>query len=341
MPPSPTRRAVLGFGVAAGAALGLSACGIRLEDDAPRVPLIPARQEIQGEDFLIGLWLSSGDLAAQAQALGGAPTSLPARLAAIHRDQSEVLHTELLRLGVPQRVLDQATHQHSATATTSPTTSSGRTPTSGTATSGTSTMGPPPPASPQSGVQGLAAAEAADVGTAALTGAASLPSDEVPLAGSAVAQRAAAAALLGAPVETPEPAWKARSLAASFLETTRSAVYGFQVVAAQSPGGAQSRLARSTLATLEARARTQASLAGDAAGPPALGYPLPFTVTTPSAARRLAVSLLTQLRAALARDLGSAGRDVEALGSVVDWLAETEVLASRWGVPLAPFPGLR
>jgi hypothetical protein len=24
----------------------------------------------------------------------------------------------------------------------------------------------------------------------------------------------------------------------------------------------------------------------------------------------------------------------------VQWLADTEVLASRWGIPLAPFPGL-
>jgi len=50
--------------------------------------------------------------------------------------------------------------------------------------------------------------------------------------------------------------------------------------------------------------------------------------------------VLTDLRAAVARELGSAGGDVGPLGAVVQWLADTEVLASRWGVALAPFPGL-
>jgi hypothetical protein len=297
------------------------------------VPLIPARNPVPGEAFLIGLWQSSGELAAHAASLGGAATSLPARLAAIHRTQYDVLHTELLRLGVPPGVLDEAA-KHGSSATTSATTST-------TSSKGTTAPTPSTPSVPHAGPLGLAAAESEDVGTAAFTGAASLPASAEPLAGSTLAQRAAAAALLGAPVVVPEPAWKHLSLAASFLETTRSAVYGFEVVAAQSPTGAQRTLALATLAALQARAETQAALAADAAGPPDLGYPLPFRVTTPSAARRLAVSLLTELRAALARDLGSAGGDAEPLGSVVHWLADTEVLASRWGVALAPFPGLQ
>src|SRR4029079_8058866 len=92
MPPSPTRRAVLGLGMFAAGSLGLAACGIRLEDDAPRVPLIPARNPVPVEVCLIGLRQSSGELAAHAASLGGAPTSLPARLAAIHRTQYDVLH---------------------------------------------------------------------------------------------------------------------------------------------------------------------------------------------------------------------------------------------------------
>jgi hypothetical protein len=347
LPPFPTRRAVLGLGALAAGSLGLAACGIRLEDDAPRVPLVPARDPIPGEAFLIGLWQSSGDLATQAAALGGAATSLPARLAAIHRSQYDVLHAELLRLGVPQRVLDEAT-RHTTASSSTPGTA-----TAGSATSaGSATGGPTAPSAPQGGVLGLAAAEAADLGTAALSGASSLPASAVPLASSALAQRSAAATLLGAPVEVPEPTWRGKSLAASFLETTRSAVYGFEVVAAQSPTGAQHTLARTTLAQLQARGQTQTTLAGDAAGPPALGYPLPFRVTTPSAARRLAVNLVTELRAALARDLGSAAAlardpgatdhgDTAPLASVVDWLADTEVLASRWGVALEPFPGLQ
>jgi hypothetical protein len=49
---------------------------------------------------------------------------------------------------------------------------------------------------------------------------------------------------------------------------------------------------------------------------------------------------MTELRAANARELEAAGDDVGPLSSVVHWLADTEVLASRWGVALAPFPGL-
>jgi hypothetical protein len=331
MPASPSRRAVLATGMAGVGALALSACGIRLEDDAPRVPLIPTRTPVTGEAYLIHLWLSSGELAEQAKSLGGASTSLPARLAAVHRTQSQVWQAELLQLGVPQHVLDEAQRQAS-TATRS----------AATATAGSSSSGPrSETTSPVGGPLGLAAAEAQDLGTAAFVSAAAVTTSAVPLAGSTLAQRAAAAALLGVPVTAPVPAWTAPSLAASFLESTRAAVYGFQVVAAQSPTGAQRTLSRNTLAQLQARAQAQESLAGSAAGPPALGYPLPFPVTTPTEARRLAVELLTELRAALARDLGSAARNHGPFGSLVHWLADTEVLASRWGVLLAPFPGLQ
>jgi hypothetical protein len=162
----------------------------------------------------------------------------------------------------------------------------------------------------------------------------------IPLVGSVLAQRAAAASLLGAPTTWPEPTWSAPSLAASYLESTRAAVYAFEVVAAQSPTGAQHTLALATLAALESRGQDQESLAGASAGPPALGYPLPFPVTTPAAARKLAVQVLTDLRASVARDLGSTAGDIGPLGALVQWLADTEVLASRWGVPLAAFPGL-
>jgi hypothetical protein len=117
-------------------------------------------------------------------------------------------------------------------------------------------------------------------------------------------------------------------------------VYAFEVVAAQSPSGAQHTLALATLSALESRAQDQESLAGASAGPPALGYPLPFPVTTAATARRLAVQVLTDLRASVARDLGSTGGDIGPLGALVQWLADTEVLASQWGVRLSAFPGL-
>ncbi len=334
--PLPTRRRVLDLGLRLGAgafvAASLAGCGIRLEDDAPRVPGLPRRQPVPGEAFLLTLRQHSTDLAVQARALGGSSKALPARLAVLHTRQAAVLETELVRLGVPRTVLDApgatATLQ-TGTATTSATTST---------TSGAPT-GPSAPGA-TTGPEALAASEAADLGPAAIAALAEVGPQTVSLAGALVAQRAAAATLLGEPASWPEPTWSQPSLAASYLESTRAAAYAFEVVAAQSPKGAQRTLALGTLATLRARGSQQESLAGAAATPPALGYPLPFTVTTPTAARKLAVQVLTDLRAAVARDLGSTGGEVGPLGAVVQWLADTEVLASRWGVALEPFPGL-
>ena len=323
VPPLPTRRRVLGLGVRLGAgalvAASFAGCGIRLEDDAPRVPGLPTRRPVAGEAYLITLRRHSADLAAQARALGGPARSVPARLAVLHTRQAAVLETELLRLGVPRAVLDAP----AVTATPGATTTSAATSTAGTG-----------------GPAALAASEATDLGPAAIAALGRVVPETLPLAGALLAQRAAAAALLGEAATWPEPTWSEPSLAASHLESTRAATYAFEVVAAQSPKGAQRTLALSTLGTLQARERRQEALAGAAGNPPALGYPLPFTVTTPAAARALAVKVLIDLRAAVARELGSTGGEVGPLGAVVQWLADTEVLASRWGVALEPFPGL-
>ena len=328
--PRPTRRRVLSMGLQLGGgavvAASLTACGIRLEDDAPRLPGLPTRQPVAGEAWLLTLRQHCTDLAGQARALGGSSRSVPARLATLHTRQAAVLETELLRLGVPRTVLDApvatATPGASPSATTTTTTST------------------PSSASGAAGLAALAAAEATDLGPAAITALGTVVPESMPLAGAVLAQRAAAATLLGEAATWPEPTWSEPSLAASYLESTRAATYAFEVVAAQSPKGAQRTLALGTLATLQARAGQQEALAGAAATPPALGYPLPFTVTTPAAARTLAVRVLTDLRAAVARELASTGGEVGPLGAVVQWLADTEVLASRWGVALEPFPGL-
>lgn len=335
MPQRPARRAVLTGGIGAAslslAAMSLAACGIRLEDDAPRVPLVPTRGPLPGEAFMVGLWRSSATLAEQAGALGGAGAALPARLATLHRQQVDILGAELRRLGVPQKVLDDArspstpatTSGSSGTPTTSPTPSS--------PSSSTGTAGP----------AGLAVAERADVAAEAFTALATVPDSATALVGAALAQRLAAAALLGgSSPAVPPPTWEASTVAASFLSTTRAAVYAFEVVAAQSPSGAQETLAAVTLSALRARARVQEALAGASASPAPLGYDLPSGVTTPAAARTLAIGTLTGLRSACAREVSAAVPDPGPVASAVQWLADTEVLASRWGVPLAPFPGL-
>ena len=344
MPPAaarPDRRALLTAGLGTLSALALASCGIRLEDDAPRIPLLPARTPIDGETFLLGLVRSSAELAGDARGLGGAGTSLVARLAGLHARQVTVLGAELRRLGVPQALVDQAASGRpsgtASTSTSAPTQTTAGTAVSGSPTSGATTQ---PVRSPAD----LAAAELADTGTSSQPVGPSLTQAAAaarPLAGALLAQRVAAAALLGAPSQADEPTWQSPGLASSFLDSTRAAVYGMQVVAAQSPAGAQGALARTTLAALQARQQTQEVLAGTSAGPTPLGYPLPFPVTTPTAAARLAVHILTELRAANARDMASAAGDPKPLASAVRWLGETEVLASRWGVPLSAFPGLR
>ena len=351
VPARPARRAVLTGGLGAAslglAALSLAACGIRLEDDAPRVPLVPTRKPVPGEAFMVALWHSSSLLGEQAGALGGAASALPARIAALHRRQVDVLGAELSRLGVPQKVLDDA--KAAATATSGPsttgpsTTGPSPTSTSSATASGATTGGSSSGADPTTGggPEGLAAAERADAEPDAFTSLAAVPAAVASLFGAALAQRLAAAQLLGGTSPTtPAPTWEASTVAASFLSTTRAAVYAFEIVAAQSRGGAQQTLAASTLTSLQARARVQESLAGSSAAPAPLGYDLPTPVSTPAAARTLAVSTLTGLRSACALEVAAAGQDPGPLASAVQWLADTEVLASRWGVALAPFPGL-
>jgi hypothetical protein len=337
MPCAPTRRTALGALALAAAALPLAACGIRLEDDAPRVPLVPTREPLPGEAFLLGLWLGSGDLADLAGRVGGPAGSLPARLAPLHREQAAGLRSLLGRLGIPDRVVADAEAAHraqSAAGTGTGTSSTTATPTVSTATPGpvAGTAAPPTTAS-------LAVAEAEALSPESFAELAALSATAVPVAAAALAQRAAAATLLGKTVRWAEQPEVETGLAAAVLESLRSAVYGFEVVAAQSRD-AQRALATTTLATLRARAALVSTLAGEAAAPPALGYPLPFAVTTPAAARRLAVSVLGGLRASHAAAVdGSAGR-AGSLASCVEWLAEAEVLAYRWRMAPQPFPGL-
>ena len=335
MPGAPTRRSVLAVLGLNAAALPLAACGIRLEDDAPRVPLVPTREPIPGEGALLGLWLGATDLAEQAAELGGAATSLPARLATLHQEQARVLRSLLRSLGVPDRVVAETQSLQQARAT-APTTAA--TPAPGATT--TAAPSSPPGTATAPSPASLGAAEAATLSADSFAELARLGRGTVVTPAAALAQRAAAATLLGETPMWPTPrSLVAPALAADALEATRAAVYGMEVVAAQSQGG-QRRLATATLATLRARASAQEDLAGDSAPPPSLGYPLPFAVTGARAARRLAVHVLDGLRTGQAAAAARAAGDVTSLVACMQWLAEAEVLCHRWGMPLEPFPGL-
>lgn len=331
VPCGPSRRSVVAALGLAAAGVALSGCGIRLEDDAPRVPLIPTREPVPGEAFLLGLWLGSQDLAQQAAALGGAATALPACLASLHRAQADVLRTLLRAEGVPDGVVEDARKAHAATPSSTSTTS--------TAGPAASVSAGATGASPAPSRSTLATAEASGLSAESFAALAALDAKAVVSPAAALAQRATAATLLGRAPTWPAQESVAADLAAAALESTRAAVYGFEVVAAQS-GGSQRRLATATLTTLRARASRLEEPAGEAAAPPSLGYPLPFPVTGPGAARRLALHVLGGLRASRAAAAARAAGDTTGLAATVQWLAETDGLCHRWGMPLEPFPGL-
>ncbi|MCB1251843.1 MAG: hypothetical protein KDB39_01035, partial [Austwickia sp.] len=103
------RRAALRGGLLAGAGLALSACGIRLEDDAPKVPLVPTRTPIPGEAELLALLHAVSALAASA----------PAAYAAGLGRQAAVLDSALRERGVPQSSLSPSPSASGSGATSS------------------------------------------------------------------------------------------------------------------------------------------------------------------------------------------------------------------------------
>lgn len=321
MPRGWSRRSVLlALGVASTA--GLTGCGIRFEDGARPAPFAPEPTPVPDERTLQAVLATT---AALEQAAGTVAGTWPTRLVAIHRRQREVLTQVLLRAG--------------ATVPAAPVTGTATTP----APSSTSTASPGATGSPapptRLTARALAAQEAEGVSTPALIALTGVSGPNVALLASLAAQRGAAATLLGLPPSWPEPTGPTGPGAARLLGACRAAAYGFEVVAARidKPGEA---LARATLAAVQDLAATLQDLAAGAAGPPPLGYPLPFPVTDPARARALARHLLDGLQGTLAAQWRGAAGHEESLTGLVRWSAQTAVLATRWGAPLTAFPGL-
>ncbi|WP_299441890.1 DUF4439 domain-containing protein [uncultured Phycicoccus sp.] len=304
MPPDPSpppgRRTLL-RATFAGGVLALGGCGIRLEDDAPALPLLPTRTPVPGEDLLTALTRECSRLADLASAL---PGSLATDLATLHRRQHTVLRTTLLREQVPAALLDGP----AAT---------------------------PTGAAPDA--DALAALEAASARGAA--GFAEVSAGLLAPVAAVHAQRYAAAWLLaGTAPDTPVavvPGEPALDVAAALA----GAVYLLEVAAARSSG---TQRTRATTSRDRLRALRAEVLTGEDPQPPALGYSLPFPVRSAADARRLARETVSTLRDGLGAQLdpvlAEAGAD--GLSAVTRWLGTVEVEARRWGLPLAPFPGL-
>ncbi|HQG16324.1 MAG TPA: hypothetical protein PLU20_02460 [Ornithinibacter sp.] len=351
--PGVSRRALLAASVGA-LALPSAACGIRLEDDAPRVPLVPTRTPIPLESELVAL---TGGTLALAVLAGTVPGALAASLATIHRRQHTVLRTTLLRGQVPLSLVDGPAASPSASSE-SP---------SGSPDPATSATGTPAPsASPTaSTVESLASAEGESaVRAAEFAGA---EPDLLATLASLHAQRFAAGTLLSGTAPTVAGAAVAGDAVEAMAASTSAAIYLFEVVSARTSGRVRSR-ADTTLRVLRSVRADQ--VAGGASLGSTLGQPLPFPVTTTADAARLAREAMLALRsgygehlAALAAtgatpgaaavsgvDAGTAGDlaggaapgDAAGAGlaAATRWLGAVEVQANRWGVALAPFPGL-
>ncbi|MBM6400368.1 hypothetical protein [Phycicoccus sonneratiae] len=308
----PGRRLLLA-GVGAALLTPVAGCGVRLENDAPRVPLVPTREPLPGEAALLALTLDSERLADLADALG---TPLGTDLATLHRRQHTVLRTTLLRRGVPAASL-------------------GPTPTPSPTRSGSPTPSP----SPSTGAATLGATEAdAAAGAARFSTAAA---DLLPSLAALHAQRWAAGALLtgSAPprpvVSGPPDGLEVGDLA----EAVDAAAYLAEVGTARSTGARRERGAATVTAL---RALRSALRSGEDAPPAGLGRPLPFPVRSAADVDRLLWESLTALRAALGAGLADlvAADPVAGLDAATRWLGGVEVEAHRWGVPLVPFPGL-
>ena len=312
--PGIPRRTVVAGVVAA--VLPAAGCGIRLEDDAPRVPLVPTRTPVPAEAELVALTRGTAALADLADTVPGA---VAADLATLHRRQHTVLRNTLLADGVPAIEFDAAPSA-SATATATATATSS------------------PSATATGGRAALAAAEGASAATAARF--AGVSDDLRATIASLHAQRYAAAALLaGRPPTVPFDPVGGDPVSA--LATAASAaVYFLEIVSARSTGAQRDR-SDATLAALRDLRADQ--LAGGAQPDDSLGHPLPFPVDDAAAAARLARASLTTLRAAYGEHLGPivASDGGPGLAALTRWLGTVEVEAHRWGVDLEPFPGLQ
>ncbi len=311
------RRAVVAGVLGLGLTGSLSGCRVRVDVGQGLASGSPTRAPVAGEAALLALL---DDTRGLATSLRTWPSPLAAPLAAVHTAQAQVLAALLERANVPVPEPTASSPSSSAPITSS--------------TSATRTPLP----SPTLTTTAVAAAEAG-----ALAGAANLamvPPDLAPAVCSVLAQRMAAAWILGGtwPALTPlsTGTWDSGALG-EVLAATGGAAYGFDVVAAQ---GDPATRARAIAAARRLRAlEAEQAAAGTVPTAPAVGYVLPFRVTTPALALRLAGVLVTGLENGYGAALPAATAPV-AFGDLVRWLAYAVELAHEWGAPISPFPGM-
>ena len=303
-----SRRGLL-VALAAGSVMALSGCRVQLEEGAPRVPLVPTRVPMKDEKTLLAVLARTRSLGSLAKAVVGGPMPLATQLSAVHATQIAVI-TRLLREGsVPLSLVEASATPQPSPATSSPAVSS------------------------------PAQLSNAEIGSVKDVSLANLSIAHVALIGSLLAQRTAAVTLLGGAVAPLGPSDLDGADGLALLEAVRAAVYGFEVVTTHIGSAGRAPAMRALLA-LRTRASELETLVGSSAPPPPLGYELPFPVSDKDSSRRLALHLLEALLTRMAAALEPAAGSPKALETLVRWMGETESMASRWGAPLAAFPGL-
>ena len=300
------RRTVL-TGMVASVGL-LAGCGVRLDLPQPAPP-VPTREKVPDEDLLVGFVREVRVLVTQAQALPAAEAAHAAVREAVRvlRRQDVVLTGRLTNAGVPTAVINTA-------------------PASGTTTSATAA----PDAATGAERFGAVLAELPTGRWESLAGS---HTDTRLVLLSATSARLAAAVRLGAAVAPDRQSPQA--VHAALLERTAPLVYGFEVVAAQSAGPAR----KTALTTLDALHALLDDVGPDLPGR-ALpgGWQLPYAVTTPEAAARLARDLLKRAIDATPQ-LVSLAQSATGLEEVGAWSARVQALGPVHGIPLTAFPG--
>lgn len=303
-----SRRGVLGL--AAGAlvtgVLPLTGCGIRLEDDAPRPPLLGPSPAVLALRTELERCLAARSAAAQAS------DRRHRALAELHRRQVEVVRSRLTALG-----------------------DSGAVP----AAEGPRRSGSPSPSapSPTGGDGALLNAEMAGLDSSGRDALAQVPGSDIVLVSSLHVQRAAVSTRLGGrPAAAPPPSVPDGDPARRLLDATRSAHYALQVATARSDGD---RERRAGLDRLAARLRWLEGAVPDAVPPPA-GYVLPFRVTDARTAARLGRGAAEALVQADLAALPDTDGGHEKVGTLLAWATEDELVRVAWGGDFVPFPGV-
>lgn len=322
----------------------LTGCGLRVGDG-------PRQGAPADEAALLRALSRARHLHRAAQTAARADVDLAHRLAALHATQVTALERLLPSVGIPvPPPTGVPTSSSPPTRTTTAGTPSAGGPTGHGATGAGPTGKRTGPRSTKAARKRaarrarlaraeLARQEAADVGATGLARLGRASSTNVAVLGSLAAQHDAAHRLLGPDTRRAALAGPTDALAARLLTPLRSAVYGFEVVTAQTPPQRRDAAA-ATLASLQRRRDEVRELAGRSAPPAPLGYRLPFRLHGAASRAKLARHVLHGLATSTAALFEAAAGDVDAVTGVVHVLSDAVVLGHDWDVPLRPFPGL-